>query len=111
MGLYGLVTLNVSGRIREFSIRKTLGAGIKNISSVVMRQYVVLTLVALIIGAPVSYVFTKAYLSWLFAYPMPISYRSVVFSMFLLVVVILAVISTQVFKVFRLNPVKGLKTE
>ncbi len=27
LGLYGLVTLNVSGRVREFSVRKVLGAG------------------------------------------------------------------------------------
>ena len=29
LGLYGLVTLNVSGRVREFSIRKVLGADLK----------------------------------------------------------------------------------
>jgi putative ABC transport system permease protein len=111
LGLYGLVTLNVSGRVREFSIRKTLGAGIHNIASIIMKQYVVLTIVALIIGAPISYIFTKAYLDMLFSYSMPMGYSGIIISVFLLVLVLLIVISTQIKKVIKLNPVDGLKVE
>lgn len=111
LGLYGLVTLNVSGRIREFSIRKTLGAGVKNITFIIVNQYVWLTAVALIIGAPVSYVFAKAYLDMLFAYPMPMTYTGVTISLLILVAVLLAVISTQIRKVLKTNPVNGLKVE
>ena len=111
LGLYGLVTLNVSGRIREFSIRKTLGAGVKNITFIIVNQYVWLTAVALIIGAPVSYVFAKAYLDMLFVYPMPMTYTGVTISLLILVAVLLAVISTQIRKVLKTNPVNGLKVE
>lgn len=111
LGLYGLVTLNVSGRTREFSIRKTLGAGAKNIASVILRQYVLLTIGALIIGAPMSYLFTKAYLDMLFAYPMPMGYSGVIISVILLLLVLVAVVSTQIRKVVKTNPVAGLKIE
>ncbi|HEY3402613.1 MAG TPA: FtsX-like permease family protein, partial [Ohtaekwangia sp.] len=111
LGLYGLVTLNVSGRKREFSIRKTLGAGMQHISSVIMKQYVLLTLAAIIIGAPVSYVFTKAYLAMLFAYPMPMDYSGTILSVIILVLVLVTVISTQIRKVLKSNPVDGLKVE
>jgi putative ABC transport system permease protein len=111
LGLYGLVTLNVSGRVREFSIRKTLGAGIHNIATIIMKQYVVLTIVALVIGAPISYIFTKAYLDMLFSYSMPMGYSGIIISVFLLVLVLLIVISTQIKKVIKLNPVDGLKVE
>ncbi len=111
LGLYGLVTLNVSGRQKEFSIRKTLGAGIRNIASVILKQYAVLTVISLIIGAPVSYWFTKAYLDMLFAYPMPIGYSGIVLALVILVIVLLAVVATQIRKVLRLNPVEGLKVE
>lgn len=111
LGLYGLVTLNVSGRQKEFSIRKTLGAGIRNIASVILKQYTVLTIVSLMIGAPVSYWFTKAYLDMLFAYPMPIGYSGIVIALVILVVVLLAVVATQIRKVLKLNPVEGLKVE
>ncbi len=111
LGLYGLVTLNVSGRVKEFSIRKTLGAGLKNIASIIIKQYVLLTAVALIIGAPISYVFTKAYLNMLFAYSMPMGYSGVAIAVLILLFVLLAVVSTQVRKVSKSNPVDGLKVD
>lgn len=111
LGLYGLVSLNVSGRVREFSIRKTLGAGIHNIAAVIMKQYVLLTAVALVIGAPISYLFTKAYLDMLFSYSMPMGYSGTILSVFILITVLLIVISTQIKKVLKTNPVDGLKVE
>lgn len=111
LGLYGLVTLNVSGRTKEFSIRKTLGAGVTSIASLLVGQYAILTLVSLIIGAPVSYVLTKAYLDMLFAYPMPMGYSGIAIALVILTFILLAVISTQINKVSKLNPVDGLKVE
>ena len=70
-----------------------------------------LTVISLIIGAPVSYWFTKAYLDMLFAYPMPIGYSGIVLALVILVIVLLAVVATQIRKVLRLNPVEGLKVE
>lgn len=111
LGLYGLVALNVSGRTKEFSIRRTLGAGIANISAVIVNQYRGLTFVALVIGVPLSYWFAKAYLEMLFAYPMPIDYSGMVIAVVILVLVLLAVISTQIRTVVRSNAVEGLKAE
>ena len=111
MGLYGLVTLNVSGRVKEFSIRKTLGAGVPSFTGLILRQYLTLTLVSLILGIPASYLFTKAYLNMLFAYPMPMGYSGSVIAVFLLTGVLLLVILSQVRKVSQLNPVEGLKAD
>jgi len=111
LGLYGLVTLNVSGRVREFSIRKTMGAGLKNIAAIIVRQYALLTAFALLIGAPVSYIFTKAYLKMLFAYPIPMGYSGVSIAVVILVFILLAVVSTQIRKVSKASPVEGLKME
>lgn len=111
LGLYGLVTLNVSGRVKEFSIRKTLGAGVPNIASVIIRQYFLLTMASLILGIPASYLFTKAYLNMLFAYPMPMGYSGSLIGVAILLIVLLLVVSTQIRKVLRLNPVEGLKLD
>lgn len=111
LGLYGLVTLNVSGRVREFSIRKVLGAGIKNLASNIIGQYAVLCGIALLIGIPFSYFLAKASLDMLYAYPMPVTWVPILFSMFVLMAVILAVVSTQIGKVVRSSPVEGLKVE
>lgn len=111
LGLYGLVNLNVAGRVKEFSIRKTLGAGIKDIASLVLGQYVLLTMAALVIGAPISYFFTKAYLDMLFAYPMPMGFSGTAIALVILVLVLLGILSTQIRKVVKSNAVDGLKGE
>lgn len=111
LGLYGLVTLNVSGRVKEFSIRKTLGAGLKNIAAIIVNQYALLVLVAVAFGAPISYIFAKAYLNMLFAYPMPMGYSGIITSVIILLIVLLAVVSTQIRRVLKTNPIEGLKVE
>lgn len=111
MGLYGLVTLNVSGRTREFSIRKVLGAGIRNIAFNITRQYALLFTIAIVIGVPLSYFMVKALLEWSSPYHMPISFVSASFASLILFVVLIVTVSSQVGKISAANPVEGLKSE
>jgi ABC-type antimicrobial peptide transport system permease subunit len=112
LGLYGLVRLNVEGRTKEFSIRKVLGASLQNIGSSVTNQYLILFLVALIVGAPAGH----AAAAWLvnFANPvyhMPITFSSVTIAVAIMILVLLFTVSTQIIKVMKSNPVDGLKVE
>jgi len=111
LGLYGLVTLNVSGRTKEFSIRKVLGARLKNIAANVTRQYLALFLVALLIGTPLSYIFAKVIIEFAYKYHMPITLWQAVMASIMLIILLLATVSTQIIKVSKANPVNGLKTE
>ncbi|MFK7952501.1 MAG: ABC transporter permease [Ekhidna sp.] len=111
LGLYGLVTLNVTGRIKEFSIRKALGAEIKHIAINIFNQYSLLAGIALLIAAPLSYILIKANLDMLFPDPIPMGFGNITLSIFILISVLLAVISTQIRKVSKSNPVEGLKGE
>jgi len=105
------MTLNVAGRVREFSIRKILGANARNITANITVQYILLLSIAIIIGAPLSYFVTKFILEIAYAYHMPIDSWGSVFAVVMLILVLLATVSTQVAKVFRSNPVDGLKVE
>jgi putative ABC transport system permease protein len=111
LGLYGLVKLNVAGRVKEFSIRKILGAGIGSITNNITRQYAVLFIVALLIGAPLSYYLNKVLFDLIYNYHMPITYSGVAIAMGILVLVLLTTVSTQARKVIKSNPVNGLKVE
>jgi putative ABC transport system permease protein len=111
LGLYGLVSLNVSGRVREFSIRKVLGAGLNNIASNIAREYVILSAVALIIAAPISYILVEGLFKILYAYPLPITYAVIAIVIATLLLVLLTTVSILVSKVLRSNPVIGLKVE
>ncbi|MEO9806051.1 MAG: FtsX-like permease family protein [Reichenbachiella sp.] len=111
LGLYGLVTLNVSGRVREFSIRKVLGAQIKNLAFSITKQYVVLFAIALTIGAPISYILIDALLDLVYPYHIPMNYFGVLLAVIILITVLMATISTQIGKVSKSNPVEGIRVE
>ncbi len=111
LGLYGLVKLNITGRIREFSIRKTLGAGTKNLAYSVFNQYILLAVAAVIFGVPLGHVLNNAMIDMMFPDPRPFGYSGAMISAVLLVFVLIIVISTQIRSVSRTNPVEGLKVE
>jgi putative ABC transport system permease protein len=111
LGLYGLVRLNVEGRTKEFSIRKVLGAGLIHISGNVVKQYMLLFILALVIGAPVGQMAGAWLLGFSQSYHMPITLSGVSIAVVIMVVVLLATVSTQINKVLKANPVDGLKAE
>ena len=111
LGLYGLVSLNVSGRVREFSIRKVLGAGLKSIAANISSQYVVLFAVSLGLGAPISYILIKELITTAYKYHMPVDYSGTIFAVVILVLVLMITISTQISRVFYSKAVDGLKVE
>ena len=111
LGLYGLITLNVAGRVREFSIRKVLGAGIKSIAANITNQYIILFIVALIIGAPVGFLLTKTLFEYSFPYHMPVGFSCSAIAVVILILILLTTVFTQVRKIAKANPVEGLKVE
>ncbi|MCB0489881.1 MAG: ABC transporter permease [Cyclobacteriaceae bacterium] len=111
LGVYGLVSLNVSSRKKEFSIKKVLGANIKNISNSIFQQYYLLLGFSLALGTPLSYVVIVAIMDFANAYHMNVTFWHVGLAAILLIFVLLGTISTQVVKVFKTNAVDGLKTE
>ena len=111
LGLYGMVSINVSGRRREFSIRKVLGAEVTSIASTIARQYVVLTVVAMVVGGVASFSLMRTLFNVLYSYPMPIGFTGIAMAMVILLAVLVAVIGTQVRSVARASAVDGLKGE
>lgn len=111
LGLYGLVRINLAGRVKEFSIRKILGAGIENIAAIIMQQYALLFAIALIVGAPLSFILIKLLIVTAYEYHMPISYSGVTIAVTILIFTVLTTISIQIRKVSRSNPVNGLNVE
>ncbi|MDN5202426.1 ABC transporter permease [Fulvivirgaceae bacterium BMA10] len=111
MGLFGLVSLNVTARMREFSIRKVLGAGIKNIFTGINKHYIWLLLIACIIGLPVSYYLVSILLEEVYEYYMPLTFVPLLIAMIILFTVSLITVSSQIYKVVVSNPVDSLRVE
>ena len=111
LGLYGLITLNVEGRTREFSIRKVLGARFKELTTQISRQYVILFTLAIIVGAPAGYALVGALLEMAYTYHMPIDFSGAAIAVIIMIFILVITISTQIRKVLKSNPVDGLKVE
>ncbi|HNB55763.1 MAG TPA: ABC transporter permease [bacterium] len=111
LGLYGLITYNVTGRIKEFSIRKVLGAEAFSISALLSRPYTLLYGAALLVGMPLSYLFATHLLVASYPYHMPVSYTGVFIAALALVLVLALSLSIQIHRILKSNPVEGLRTE
>jgi ABC-type antimicrobial peptide transport system permease subunit len=111
LGLYGLVTLNVAGRAKEFSIRKILGAGVKSLSTTISRQYIILFAIALAIGSPLSYMMIKFTLDSTYTVHVPVTIFGVLMAASTLIFVLIATLTSQIIKVQKANPVDGIKVE
>ena len=111
LGLYGLVRLNVSGRTKEFSIRKILGAGLKNIAVNIFNQYTILFILSLVAGACGGYMFSSWLIVFAYEYHMPITFSGTIMATVIMILILVATVSTQIRKVAKANPVDGLKIE
>jgi ABC-type antimicrobial peptide transport system permease subunit len=111
LGLYGLITLNVAGRTKEFSIRKVLGARTSDITANITNQYLMLFAVALAVGAPAGYLISKTLFDYTFPYHIPINLFSSTSAVVILIFILLITVYTQIRKIIKSNPVSGLKVE
>lgn len=111
LGLYGLVSLNVASRIKEFSIRKALGANLKNLVVVINKQFVVFLAIALTLGVPLSYLLMQTLFDAVYAYYKPLTAIPFVFALFMVVLMVFITVSSQVKKVMSSSPTEGLRSE
>lgn len=111
LGLYGLVSLNVASRVKEFSIRKALGANLKNLVLVINRQFVVFLAIALILGIPLSYMLMQTLFDAVYAYYKPLTAIPFTIALFTVVFMVFITVSSQIKKVMGTSPTEGLRSE
>ncbi|WP_263357222.1 ABC transporter permease [Acidicapsa ligni] len=66
VGLYGVMNYSVSRRTREIGIRMALGAQVGAVQRLIVRQGMVLTCIALIVGLPAAFALAKLFTSVLY---------------------------------------------
>jgi len=110
MGLLGLSIFTVESRTKEIGIRKTLGASITSITSLLSKDFLKLVFIAIIVASPVAYYFMHKWLQD-FAYKVNIGLWVFVVAGVLVISVALLTVSFQAIKAAVANPVKSLRTE
>ena len=110
LGLYGLSAFMAEQRTKEIGVRKTLGASIFNIVSLLSAKFTRLIVIAIIIAVPVSW---WAINSWLqsFAYHINISWIIFLIACVTALLIALLTVSYESIKAAVANPIKSLRSE
>lgn len=110
LGLFGLATFNAEVRTKEIGIRKVLGASVSNLMVMLSRDFVLLIIIAMMIGFPLAWIAMNAWLDG-FAYRINIGADVFIIAGVALVLLTLLTVSYQSLKAALMNPVKSLRTE
>jgi ABC-type lipoprotein release transport system permease subunit len=110
MGLFGLISFVARKRTKEVGVRKVLGASAGSVVLLLSRNFILLTLVAFLIAAPVSYYVMQ---SWLTNFSYQIALNPGVFAvgLGLSLFIVLVTIGFQTLKAAMANPVEALRNE
>lgn len=110
LGLFGLVSFMVAQKTKEIGVRKVLGASVPSILWLFGKEFVQLTLIAIVIASPVAW---YAMHQWLqnFQYKIDIEWWVFGLAGLLAVVIALLTVSFQSVKAALMNPVRSLRSE
>ncbi|OEK07165.1 ABC transporter permease [Roseivirga misakiensis] len=109
-GLVGIVSIAIKQRVKEIGIRKILGASVKEILMLINGRYVIITLMALALALPVSYLSMN---SWMenFTYQHAINPMVYLLTGMCALVLIFITISAISLRTVRSNPADALRIE
>jgi putative ABC transport system permease protein len=110
-GLFTLVSLNIIRKMKEIGVRKVLGASIGNITRIINTEFVVILLIASIVGSVLSYFAVDMLMASIWKYYQSTTIATLVFSVATMVIISAIAIGYKVFSAASMNPVKTLRTE
>lgn len=110
LGLFGLATFSAEQRIKEIGVRKTLGASVSSIVTLLSKDFLKLVGIAVLIASPLAWFAMNKWLQG-FAYRIHISWPVFVITTIASFLIALITISFQAIKAALANPVESLRSE
>ncbi|MES2849639.1 MAG: ABC transporter permease [Bacteroidota bacterium] len=110
LGVLGLVSLSIHKRVKEIGIRKVLGASVRNILLLFVKEFAFIMLIAGLIACPLAYWMMN---NWLnnYASHIAVSASILITAVGLLATMTILLICLQAAKTAVTKPVKSLRTE
>jgi putative ABC transport system permease protein len=108
MGLMGLVAFTAGQRAKEIGIRKVMGASVFQITVLLVRDFLKLTLIALVIAVPIAWWGLQKWLEG-FAIRTPLSWWLILAAGCCAVLIACATASSQSLKAALANPTDSLR--
>ncbi len=110
LGLFGLVLFSTQRKTKEIAIRKTIGASVANIVTMLCKEFVSLICVAILVASPVAWWVMHRWLDG-FAYRLPISWWIFALAGAMAIVLALLTVSFQAIKAALVNPARSLRAD
>jgi ABC-type antimicrobial peptide transport system permease subunit len=110
IGLFGLVSFMVQQKIKEIGIRKTFGASVFQIVSMLSKEFIVLIGISFLLSTPLTYYFMQQWLSN-FAYKYNISGLEFLAGLLLTLLISMVTIGYRSIRAAKANPIDALRTE
>jgi putative ABC transport system permease protein len=110
LGLLGLAAYTAERRKKEISIRKTLGASVTGIVTMISSDFVKLCLIAAMIGCPIAYYLMTEFLSG-YAFHTSLDWKIFVSTAVSVTVICIITVIFQVVRAAIANPVDALRNE
>ncbi len=110
LGLFGLAAFTAERKTKEIGIRKVLGAKMEQLLLMLLKEFALLSLLAITIGLPLSIYFV---IQWMenFAYHVPILPWTFLLTGGLVLVAMSLTAGTQIVRIALIDPVEVLKYE
>jgi ABC-type antimicrobial peptide transport system permease subunit len=110
-GLYTLLSLNIIKRMKEIGIRKIVGASVSNITRIVNTEFVIILIVASVLGAMASYNWCNVIMGSIWKYYQGVNVWTLVAAIGLLFGISFIAIAHKLFSVARMNPIDTLRDD
>ena len=111
MGLYGLVSYNLTRRLKEFSVRKIFGASLFQIFRLMNHDYLWIVLIAFALGAPLGFYMMGMTIRAAYPEEIPISMWPFAITILTMVLTVAFTIGTQLKRFAKENPTSTLRNE
>ncbi len=108
LGLLGMIMFTLERRLKEISIRKTIGASVHDIVILLVKEYLILILISVLFSVPLTIHLLNRWLQS-FAYQSSITSIPILISIVICTTMMLAIIVPLVVTVFRRNLVEVLR--
>lgn len=110
LGLLGLVMFSAEQRVKEFGVRKVMGASLSQLVGLFAADFLKLIIIAFVIAAPLAWYAMRLWLQD-FAYRIDLSWWIFILAGLSSVAIALFTLGYEAFKTAIANPVKSLRSE
>lgn len=110
LGIFGLASYNLAVRSKELSIRKVLGATSIELYSLLLKEYLLLVIIASALAIPMSYYIQNAWLEN-YSYKVDVPTLLLALPSFISILLVFITVSYHSFKSAVINPIHHLRLE